>query len=103
VHFYTPCTLAALLGEFGHANRILCLKVSVPVYKGEKLSKCQGYLVVTYLFYGRLRLLVIPGTGRNIFCPYSEDTHTIFRVDIPMRPKLNRSLLAVFTLTHLFL
>ena len=40
--FYKPRTSAASESEFDHANKILCLKVGVPVYTVSRLSKCQG-------------------------------------------------------------
>jgi len=61
VRFYKPCTSAASESEFDHADRILCLNGGVLVYKGSRLSTCQGYLSVAHLFYGRLQLIVCSG------------------------------------------
>ena len=53
VRFYKPCTSAVPESEFDYINRILRLKVGVIVYKVSRLSRCQGYRLIAYLFYGR--------------------------------------------------
>jgi len=59
VRFYKSCTSTASESDFDQVNRILCLKMGVLVFKVSRLSKCQGCLLVAYLFGGRVRLVAV--------------------------------------------
>jgi len=80
--------------EFDHANRIPGLKVGLLVYKVSRLSKCQGYQVIAYLFYGRF--IVVKQTAQ--FLPL--DTQDAER-ETTMHPKLRLKLLAFFNCMRL--